>query len=234
MLPFPFHLPAFGGCHRPDRADRVRRERRDALEHRERLLAAAECLFARRGVELVNMSEIAREAGVGQGTLYRHFAHKGELALALLDGCVRDLQESVTGELGGSLADEPALVQLEHFFGRLLAFIDEHSAVLAAIGDEATGPRRAGFYRSPVYTWLHAVIVSLLERAVMTGEARLDDCGWTADALLASIDVDLYLFQRNDRGVRREQVSAGLGRLIAGLRTCTHASPPSSAAQAAR
>jgi hypothetical protein len=34
MLSLPFRLPVFGGCHPSDRSDRVRRERRDALEHR--------------------------------------------------------------------------------------------------------------------------------------------------------------------------------------------------------
>jgi AcrR family transcriptional regulator len=219
MMSLPCPLPAFGGCDRPDRTDRVRRERRDALEHRERLVAVAQRLFAERGVESVSMYEVARQAGVGQGTLYRHFAHKGELVLAVLDGFVRGLQAEITAELDGTLAGEPALVQLEHFLGKLLAFIDEHSAALAAISDEATGLHRAALYRNPVYAWMHAVVVSLLQRAVTAGEAQVDSDSWTADALLACVDVDLYLFQQSDRGFTRDEVRAGLRRLIGGLRT---------------
>src|SRR5690606_37833343 len=60
------------------------RERRDARENRQRLLAAAKRLFAAQGVDATSMHEIARTAGVGQGTLYRHFADKAELCHALL------------------------------------------------------------------------------------------------------------------------------------------------------
>lgn len=56
---------------------RVRRS--DAVENRRRLLASARALFARDGLE-VPMREIARDAGVGPATLYRHFPTKQHLA----------------------------------------------------------------------------------------------------------------------------------------------------------
>ena len=56
--------------------------RRDAVQNRERLLAAARELFAEQGFE-VTLDDIARHAGVGVGTAYRRFANKGELLDAL-------------------------------------------------------------------------------------------------------------------------------------------------------
>ena len=56
--------------------------RRDAVENRERLLAAARELFAELGFE-VTLDDIARHAGVGVGTAYRRFANKNELLEAL-------------------------------------------------------------------------------------------------------------------------------------------------------
>ena len=59
--------------------------RADARRNRERIIAAARIVFAERGVE-AQMDDVAREAGVGVGTVYRHFPHKeallGELVAA--------------------------------------------------------------------------------------------------------------------------------------------------------
>ena len=62
-----------------------RGERRDPAENRRRVLEVARDLFAERGVDHVSMHEIARAAGIGQGTLYRRYAHKGLVCMALLD-----------------------------------------------------------------------------------------------------------------------------------------------------
>jgi AcrR family transcriptional regulator len=65
--------------------DSVRPMRADARRNREKVLAAAREAFAEYGQELP-MDEIARRAGVGVGTVYRHFPSKE----ALLDGLIVD------------------------------------------------------------------------------------------------------------------------------------------------
>ena len=52
---------------------------------RERILAAAETLFARRGINATSMNDLYVEARVSKRTLYQHFAGKDELVLALLE-----------------------------------------------------------------------------------------------------------------------------------------------------
>ena len=52
--------------------------RADARRNRERIIAAARTVFAEHGVE-AQMDDVAREAGVGVGTVYRHFPHKEAL-----------------------------------------------------------------------------------------------------------------------------------------------------------
>lgn len=58
--------------------------RSDAQRNRARLLAAARELLAEQGVE-VSLREVARRAGVGVGTLYRHFPTREELVDAVLE-----------------------------------------------------------------------------------------------------------------------------------------------------
>src|SRR3954453_18750875 len=79
--------------HRPLRAD--------ARRNRERVLAAARAVFAEHGRE-AQMDDVARSAGVGVGTVYRHFPTKEALvqalALDLFEGLVRGAREALTLE----------------------------------------------------------------------------------------------------------------------------------------
>jgi AcrR family transcriptional regulator len=52
---------------------------------RERILGAAYDLFSRRGIRAVGTDEVIERAGVAKATLYRHFATKDDLVLAVLD-----------------------------------------------------------------------------------------------------------------------------------------------------
>lgn len=52
---------------------------------RERILAAAYALFSRRGIRAVGTDEVIERAGVAKATLYRHFATKNALVLAVLE-----------------------------------------------------------------------------------------------------------------------------------------------------
>ena len=81
-------------------ATKPRTLRRDAVQNRERLLAAARELFAERGFD-VTLDDIARHAGVGVGTAYRRFANKGEL----LDALFAEQTVEVAAAADAGLAD---------------------------------------------------------------------------------------------------------------------------------
>lgn len=70
--------------------DTPRPLRADARRNRARILAAAEQVFAARGAS-VSTEEIARAAGVGIGTVFRHFPTKEALLQAIIEGVVRQL-----------------------------------------------------------------------------------------------------------------------------------------------
>lgn len=103
----------------------VVRERADAARNRLRVLAAAERLFARRGVVAVTMDDVAAEAGVGKGTLYRRFGDKGGLAVALLDERERELQQHM-------LTGPPPLGPGATPQARLAAFVEAYLTLVAS------------------------------------------------------------------------------------------------------
>lgn len=192
-------------------------ERRDAAESRRRVLAVARELFAERGVDAVSMHEVGRAAGVGQGTLYRRYEHKGALCLALLFEGVEGLYEGARGrEEAGGLA----LDQLMGLLEDLALFNEENAPLLGAIRDSVGGERRGEMYRNPFFGWLQMTVVALLGRAVAEGEARETlDVEGVAGAVLAPLNVDLYLYQRRELGMERERiVAATRGLLLDGLR----------------
>lgn len=62
-----------------------RRTKAEALETRERILDAAECVFHDKGVSRTSLNDIAKEAGVTRGAIYWHFKNKHDVFVAMFD-----------------------------------------------------------------------------------------------------------------------------------------------------
>ena len=194
----------------------ARRTRSDAVENRRRILEAAQEAFAKRGVDGTSMHRIGQAAGVGQGTLYRHFEHKGTLCSALLaeetEGFVDEMRRRTEGR-------GPALGRLKWFLGRVARFNEENGPLLGAIRDASSGGRRVELYDNPFYERLRNTVVELLDEAVGEGEIPADlDVYCLADTLLGGLNIDLYLYQRHQLGMERERIVGGLRSLLNGLR----------------
>ena len=195
----------------------LRERRRDAVESRRRLLDAARELFGRLGVEAVSMHEIGRAAGVGQGTLYRRFEHKGALCSALLAEHIEDFYHETWERV--ETEDRPALARLAWFLDRLAGFNERNAGLLGAIRDASGGGRRVEMYRNPFYGWLRATVLALLRRAEEGGELRPDlDLEYVSDTLLAALNIDLYLYQRRELHMSRGRIIAALGSVLDGMR----------------
>jgi AcrR family transcriptional regulator len=104
-----------------------RRERADSARNHDLLLGAAQRLIDAQGVDAVTMSAVAEAAGVGKGTLYRHFSSKGDLVQALIDADQRDLQERTFAHLREHLGDPAG--SLDWFLGEVIAFVSRHQDV---------------------------------------------------------------------------------------------------------
>lgn len=170
-----------------------RAERADAARNRARILDAAERLFAERGVGTVTMDEIAAEAGVGKGTLFRRFGDRAGLAHALLDDRERRLQDAMIRGRPPLGPGAPPCERLIAFGRAVLAQSDEHRAILMAA--DVGGAR----YRHPAYAVWHAHVAMLLREA----DAALD-AEPIADFLLAGLRADL-ITHLQERGIDVER-----------------------------
>lgn len=188
-------------------------ERSDAARNRRRVLETARDLFAREGATQVTMEEIAHESGVGKGTLYRKFPHKGLLCQALLDEPTRELQ----GEVMRRLAEprESPLGKLDWFLDRTVRFTEENLELLYGGQECLSGAERLNHLDHPANDWLRWTILTLLRQAIQEGELDGErDAEYLADALLAPLDVDRYYRQRRLQGLPVERISAGLRSLV--------------------
>jgi AcrR family transcriptional regulator len=171
-------------------------------------------LFAQHGVDEVSMHQIAQAAGVGQGTLYRRYPHKGELCRDLLSETVQGFRAETEAYLTENAA-LPALDRLTCTLARYIDLMDTKTALLAAVGDACWGQRRVEKFQSPGYQWAHDTLAALLTEAVADGELRPIDPSFTADALLAALSADVYQFQRDVRGKSKGEILQGIRRIFA-------------------
>jgi AcrR family transcriptional regulator len=141
-----------------------RRTRKDALQNRDRVLDAATELVRREG-EKVPMAKIAERAGVGVGTVYRHFATREDLLGALVH---RSFGLAVENAGAAAAHPGPALEGVRLFL--LATLRDRERFVLPLHGGPviftpATRQRQAG---------VRTALRTLLERGQAAGELRAD------------------------------------------------------------
>ncbi len=207
---------------------RHQHERRDATEHRQRILEVAQRLFTEQGVGAVSMHQIAMAAGIGQGTLYRNYAHKGELCMDLLHESHERFGEEIASLLAAR-ATSPALERLDGVLAHIVAFLEEQGALLSPIAvanarywlcDESGNSQRFSSRDAPLYDWLHELLAGLLSEAVERGELVSLDIPYVADAILTTLNPMFYRFQRQERGFSPERILQGLRRVyIDGVQT---------------
>jgi AcrR family transcriptional regulator len=191
-----------------------RNERRDAAEHRRRILETAQHLFAVHGVQAVSMHQIAREAGVGQGTLYRRYAHKGDLCMDLLSEVHERLYKDIATLLATKAAS-PALERLDGVLACMITFFEEQWPLLQPFAADTrewlcdASEQKA----PPPYLWLYGLLKRLFTEAVERGELAELDIAYTVDALLATLHPMVYRFQRQERGFSQERILQGLRRI---------------------
>lgn len=145
-----------------------RRRRADAERNRQRILEAAEATFAREGIG-VPIDEVARAAGVGIGTLYRHFPTKESLCEAII---LRHIDLLVT--TCDEAVEDTARAPVDAFFTFLRHMADELTAnrdLFDALGEAGTEFKA----RCQVeFGQLETCIDTLRQRAVDAGGVRAD------------------------------------------------------------
>jgi AcrR family transcriptional regulator len=142
-----------------------RKPRADAQRNRARILEVARSAFTRAGAQ-ASLDEIAKQAGVGPGTLYRHFATREALLAAVYRSEIEKLAAAPQ-----RFAGRPPIDALRAW---LLLFVDAMAAkkILAPALNTVIGGHRTAIEAS--YASMHDAVRALAKRAVKSGDLRKD------------------------------------------------------------
>lgn len=150
----------------PVRRKPSRKLRTDALRNRERILQAAKEAFTRFGAD-ASLDDIAKQAGVGAGTLYRHFPARDDLIEAVYRSEVEKLAAA-------ERRFAETMTPLEALRAWMLLFVDhiaEKQIIASALNSMVGGPSR--LYEGS-RGQIQAAIDALVKRAIKSGDIRRD------------------------------------------------------------
>ena len=148
------------------RSTTARKPRTDALRNRERILEVAKAAFTRQGAN-ASLDEIAKQAGVGAGTLYRHFPTRDEL----IEGVYRNEVEKLAAAAARFAETMSPLEALRAWMLLLVDYIAAKHIIAPALNSIAGGPSR--LYEGS-RTMIQGAIDELVKRAKKSGDLRRD------------------------------------------------------------
>ncbi|WP_051318170.1 TetR/AcrR family transcriptional regulator [Cohnella thermotolerans] len=194
----------------------IRRERSDAAEHRRLILQTAQALFAEHGVKEVSMHQIAKTAGIGQGTLYRRYAHKGELCSDLMEDNNRAVMNAIDSYLQLNANVLSAKERLGGVIDIIIDFIDDKCQLLIPLHNVYMCEEDSSvFFRSPIYVYLKDTLTRLIEES--SGGKQADgEPSIAAHVILCSINPAGYLHLRKELGFSKEEIRRQYRKLYAG------------------
>jgi AcrR family transcriptional regulator len=194
--PPPWELPVL---------DAEPRERADAQRNREKVLSAAERLFACHGVENVSMDAIAAAAGVGKGTLFRRFGDRAGLAQALLQEHTRAMQEAIIRGPAPLGPGPPPQERLKAMARAQLGLLQDHADLMAA--GEAGRP--AARFRTGPYSFLRLHAGMLIREADPEADWEI-----LTDVLLAVLSTESFFYWCYMRELDVERILAAFDTLV--------------------
>jgi AcrR family transcriptional regulator len=147
-------------------AEPGRKSRADGQRNRERLLQTAKAAFADTGPD-VSLEEIARRAGVGIGTLYRHFPNRDAIVEAVYRREVQQLADAAA-RLQETLPPGEALHEWMRLF---VDYIATKKVIGSALGSMVGGVSELFAASGALIT---GAMSALVERASASGDIRAD------------------------------------------------------------
>ena len=188
------------------------RKRADARRNEQTLLKAAAAVFVASGVD-APVREIAAKAGVGMGTIYRHFPTRADLIVAVYRHQVEACAEAGPALLASNASPYRALAEWIGLFVDFL--VTKHGLATALQSDDASFQALHAYFIDR----LVPVCTQILETAVAAGEIRTDVRGYELMRAVGSLCARVGNDPDYDAHRMVGLLIAGLARSRATIRT---------------
>jgi AcrR family transcriptional regulator len=144
----------------------ARKTRADAQRNRARILEIAKQAFTRDGAA-ASLDDIARQAGIGPGTLYRHFPTRD----ALIEAVYRSEVEKLAAAEEHFAATKPPLDALRAWMLLFIEHVSEKRLIIPAMDTVAGGSVRL---MESSRSLIHGAFITLVKSAISSGDLRHD------------------------------------------------------------
>jgi AcrR family transcriptional regulator len=188
----------------PDAAAPAPIERADAARNRRKIIEAADRIVADRGTSALSLDEVAREAQLGVGTVYRRFGDRAGLVYALLHEMDLNFQTAFTAGPPPLGPGAPPADRIRAFLHALVDHTAKHTGLLL----EAESNSPSARLRSKPYALHHVHL------AMLIAQARPDaDPHFLAEALLAPLSAT-YIEHLREHGASYLSIKTGIDQLL--------------------
>ena len=100
-------------------AERIREKKKLFIAREERIIKAAIELFLEESIDRITVSKIASRAGIGKGTVYKHFLTKNEILIRIILDYERNITKSLTAGIERAEAGDSGAAAKAYFQSRL-------------------------------------------------------------------------------------------------------------------
>lgn len=172
----------------------------------QKILDTAQALFNKYGVEDVSMHQVAKTAGIGQGTLYRRYPSKSKICFTLMEAKIDRFMEGLDVYLRNS-EGETVAHQLRTVMTKVILHFNEDLEWLRVmLTSDRLEESKNIMCENPPFTYLRSQIKCLLELAAERGELMPLDPLFTSVMLASLPRADIILYMR-DMGYSAEQIA---------------------------
>ncbi len=188
----------------------------------EAIIRAAIQIFARDGLERGKIADIAKEAGIGKGTVYEYFSSKDEIFNAIVDTIMGDLLDASEKLYSMDLSPYDKLRTFMRMNTEIIFEMEDAMLIMTEIWAQGARAIKRGEHASTDlfggYEKLKRIISNILKAGVMAHEFREMNIDGVSTLALAFIDGFVWQFMlNNDRAAFDRALMEGIQSFMKGL-----------------
>lgn len=182
-------------------------ESRSHLEINELILKNARLLIEQRGADKVSMHQIAKAAGIGQGTLYRRYTSIGDICLNLIEeklaAAMKDICSGISQE-SRSISEK-----IEDVVHKWVHFVEDMMNWIGALEDNCKMQKMGfEFSESHPYAFIYGTLNDLLKTAADNNEITPCDPCFNINAFLFLFSPDSYIYLRRNNNYSPDAIAS--------------------------